>query len=64
LYKKKKNQSTYIHKPNYPRQNQSTYTNINPAQPYQPNAKLKFKKHLYLDLVLSSTRTLKNTNPD
>ena len=59
IVQKKKNQATYMHKPNYPRQNQSTYTNINPAQPYQPN-----KKHLNLDLVLSSTRTLKNTNPD
>ena len=39
----KQNQSTYIHKPNYPKQNQSTYTNTNPAQPYQHKAKLKLK---------------------
>ena len=30
-YCTKQNQSTYVHKPNYPKQNQSTYTNTNPA---------------------------------
>ena len=41
----KQNQSIYvnIHKPNYPKQNQSTYTNTNPVQPYQHKAKLKLK---------------------
>ena len=39
----KQNQSTYIHKPNYPKQNQSIYTNTNPAQPCQHKAKLKLK---------------------
>ena len=60
----KQNQSTYIHKPNYPKQNQSTYTNTNPTQPYQHKAKLKLNKYLNLDLVLSSTRTLKTINPN
>ena len=43
LYKQNQSIYVYIHKPNYPKQNQSTYTNTNPAQPYQHKAKLKLK---------------------
>ena len=34
LYKQNQSIYVYIHKPNYPKQNQSTFTNTNPAQPY------------------------------
>ena len=43
LYKQNQSIYVYIHKPNYPKQNQSTYTNTNPVQPYQHKAKLKLK---------------------
>ena len=43
LYKQNQSIYVYIHKPNYPKQNQSTYTNTNLAQPYQHKAKLKLK---------------------
>ena len=43
LYKQNQSIYVYIHKSNYPKQNQSTYTNTNPAQPYQHKAKLKLK---------------------
>ena len=39
LYKQNQSIYVYIHKPNYPKLNQSTYTNTNAAQPYQHKAK-------------------------